>query len=112
MEKKKRRGRRKKGRKKEAPPVICTDCDGSGLSDLARSVYVDEKNIEDVLRWSVAEAGRKLGKLRVPERSRAIVEPTIAEATRRLEFLDRVGLGYLQLDRAATTLSGGRVATG
>ena len=47
----------------------------------------------------------------------AILQPLVAEITRRLEFLERVGVDYLSLDRSADTLSGGerqrvRLATG
>ena len=44
-----------------------------------------------------------------PDRQQPIAQPILAEISSRLDFLDRVGLGYLTLDRPAGTLSGGEL---
>ena len=89
----------------------CADCGGTRLNPTARGVQFDGWPIGDVARWSVAEASRWIeglrdgGKLTV--REAGIARDVIPEIVSRLQFLQDVGLGYLTLDRAAPTLSGG-----
>ena len=104
--KKKWRGRRKK-RKEERS--LCPDCDQTRLSPLARSVLVAEEPITGVMGLSVSAARKRLKSLRVEGREKTIAETPLAEAQRRLAFLEEVGLGYLGLDRSAATLSGGEM---
>ena len=56
---------------------------------------------------SVDEALVWLGKLRLPAARREAVEPVLEELVSRLDLIQRVGLGYLTLDRSMATLSGG-----
>jgi excinuclease ABC subunit A len=55
----------------------------------------------------VAQLRTLLGKLKLEPREQAIGRDLLNEISTRLEFLERVGLSYLGLDRAAPTLSGG-----
>ncbi len=89
----------------------CPDCDGTRLNATSRSVTFDARPISAVARDSVSDARRwietlqRAGKLSV--RESGIARDVITEIRNRLEFLEDVGLGYLTLDRAAPTLSGG-----
>src|SRR5581483_4998714 len=56
---------------------------------------------------SVAQAAEFFRRLKLNPREQQIARDLLAEIRARLKFLDRVGLGYLQLDRSAPTLSGG-----
>jgi excinuclease ABC subunit A len=65
------------------------------------------RSIDQYTALPVAGARRVLGGLRLAGREAAIARDVLAELRARLGFLDQVGLGYLTLDRAAPTLSGG-----
>ncbi len=103
--------RRRRGKKKRSTeaPAVCGDCEGTRLSSLARAVTVHDEPITDVLAMSVSRAGAHLAALVFEGRDAAVAEAPLAELRRRLAFLERVGLGYLGLDRAADTLSGGEM---
>jgi excinuclease ABC subunit A len=89
----------------------CPVCAGARLNPASRAVTFLGRPIEEVARMSVREAhGWVLDWLtegRLSERETGIARDVIAEIRSRLQFLQQVGLGYLTLDRAAPTLSGG-----
>lgn len=89
--------------------ACCPSCRGARLrpESLAVTVagrgigWVNDSQASDLLRW-LPSVERD-----VRERDRPIARPILREIRERLQFLDRVGLGYLTLGRAANTLSGG-----
>ncbi len=85
----------------------CPDCDGSRLRSEARSVMLAGRSIADAARLSVAEAVRFIDGLELSASQQTIAERVVKEIRDRLGFLVDVGLGYLSLDRASATLSGG-----
>jgi excinuclease ABC subunit A len=85
----------------------CPDCDGTRLSAFARSIVVQGRPITDYLGLTVTEARAALSGMSLAGREAIIGEPVLGELDRRLAFLEEVGVGYLNLDRAASTLSGG-----
>jgi excinuclease ABC subunit A len=85
----------------------CPDCHGTRLNATARSVEFEDKAIGDVAAWSVGEAREWVKGLHLEGRDADIARDVVSEILGRLEFLEEVGLGYLTLDRAAPTLSGG-----
>ena len=85
----------------------CGACGGSRLHDSARAVRVLGHRMEDITRLSVADARAMLAGFVFSGRDGVIARDILPEITQRLKFMEEVGLGYLQLDRAATTLSGG-----
>jgi len=87
----------------------CPDCNGGRLRPEALSVYVGDKTIQEITAFSVVEAYEFFDKLEFDEDDFQIGQPIITEIAARLEFLDKVGLSYLTLDRAADTLSGGEL---
>ena len=66
-----------------------------------------ERSIADLAADSVALSAEFFRRLKLAPREQQIARDLLAEIRARLKFLDRVGLGYLQLDRSAPTLSGG-----
>ncbi|MCL4738818.1 MAG: excinuclease ABC subunit UvrA [Burkholderiaceae bacterium] len=89
----------------------CADCGGTRLNAFALGVCFDGRGIGELARGSVADVARWVASLQggatLGDREREIARDLIAEIASRLQFLQDVGLGYLTLDRAAPTLSGG-----
>ena len=85
----------------------CADCGGARLNPASRGVTFEGRAISDIAELSVAEARRWVASLALVGRDADIARDVVAEIASRLEFLEDVGLGYLTLDRAAPTLSGG-----
>ncbi|HKD54595.1 MAG TPA: hypothetical protein VKB72_10295, partial [Steroidobacteraceae bacterium] len=88
-------------------PQPCEACSGQRLNDVALNVRFRERSIAALAGQSVAASGEFFARLRLGSREQAIARDLLSEIRSRLKFLERVGLGYLQLDRAAPTLSGG-----
>ncbi|MDI4632840.1 excinuclease ABC subunit UvrA [Pelomonas sp. V22] len=85
----------------------CPECQGARLNASARSVTFEDQAISTVASWSVTEARQWVQGLNLVGRDADIARDVVVEILGRLEFLEEVGLGYLTLDRAAPTLSGG-----
>ena len=85
----------------------CTVCGGTRLRPEARAVFLQGAGVYDVTKLSVSQARGRIDSFSFSEREGEIARDILAELGARLSFLERVGLGYLPLDRAAPTLSGG-----
>src|SRR5438105_3146122 len=85
----------------------CPACKGARLKPEVLAVTVGAKNIHEFTQMSVCRALEFLDALQLSEVEQLIGARIIKEIRERLTFLDNVGVGYLQLDRAASTLSGG-----
>jgi excinuclease ABC subunit A len=85
----------------------CPDCAGTRLNPTARAVTFDAQAIVDVAQWTVSDTRAWIDTLEMTGRDAEIARDVISEIGSRLQFLEEVGLGYLSLDRAAPSLSGG-----
>ncbi len=85
----------------------CPACNGARLKPEVLAVTVGDRNIHELTQLSVTRAIEFLDGLELTETEQLIGARIIKEIRERLTFLDNVGVGYLQLDRAASTLSGG-----
>ncbi|MCT1651070.1 excinuclease ABC subunit UvrA [Staphylococcus saprophyticus] len=85
----------------------CETCHGKRLSREALSVYVDGKNIGDVVERSIKDALDAYNHIALSEQDQKIANQILKEINSRLEFLYNVGLEYLTLNRASGSLSGG-----
>ncbi|WP_414439621.1 excinuclease ABC subunit UvrA [Burkholderia sp. 22PA0106] len=85
----------------------CPDCHGTRLNPAARAVGFAGKSITDVAQWTVTDTRRWIDGLQLDGRDAQIARDIVSEIGSRLAFLEEVGLGYLSLDRAAPSLSGG-----
>jgi excinuclease ABC subunit A len=88
-------------------PEPCGSCQGQRLNPTALSVRFRGRSIAALAADPVTASAQFFARLRLGPRERQIARDLLAEVRARLKFLERVGLGYLQLDRAAPTLSGG-----
>jgi excinuclease ABC subunit A len=87
--------------------VRCADCQGARLRPEARAVQIAERGIHQVAALTVEQAASYFANLHFSGVQAAIGEPLAQEIGKRLDFLLKVGLNYLTLDRPADTLSGG-----
>ena len=85
----------------------CPACEGARLKPEVLAVTVGDKAINEFSSMSVTRALEFLEALELTETEQLIGHRIVKEIRERLTFLDNVGVGYLQLDRAAATLSGG-----
>ena len=85
----------------------CPACEGRRLKPEALAVTVTDKNIADVSRMSIGNAGVWFENLALTNRELHIGRQIVKEIRARLGFLNDVGLKYLTLDRGAATLAGG-----
>ncbi|MGI5881770.1 MAG: excinuclease ABC subunit UvrA [Dethiobacteria bacterium] len=85
----------------------CPACGGARLKEASLAVTVGGRNIAELAAFTVKEAREFLAGLSLSEKDTLIGQQVLKEISARLGFLLDVGLGYLTLDRSATTLSGG-----
>ncbi len=85
----------------------CPDCNGKRLKPEALAVTVADKNIDDICRMSVEDCLAFFEAISFSKRDEIIAKPICKEICNRLSFLKSVGLSYLNLMRAAGSLSGG-----
>jgi len=89
--------------------ICCPECGGARLRPEARAVRVGGKAIHQVTAMTVAAARHFFSELTFHEEDQPIALPLIRQIADRLEFLDRVGVEYLTLDRRTASLSGGEL---
>ncbi len=87
--------------------VDCPVCSGTRLKPEVLAVLVHGASIADVCNLSLTDARDFMNKLELTDREAVIAAQVLREIKARLDFLIRVGLNYLNLARAAATLSGG-----
>ncbi|MGY3566905.1 excinuclease ABC subunit A [Sinomonas sp. RB5] len=87
--------------------IPCPECGGARLNPASLSVLVGGRSIADVSRLPLQEARTFLATLELTRREEQIAAQVLKEIDARLRFLLDVGLEYLNLERAAGTLSGG-----
>lgn len=88
---------------------ICPECQGARLKKEALYFKIDGKNISELARMDLTELKNWLNGLedRLNERQRRIAREILREIRVRLNFLLEVGIGYVNLNRPAASLSGG-----
>ncbi|MGC4119056.1 MAG: excinuclease ABC subunit UvrA [Myxococcales bacterium] len=85
----------------------CAACNGKRLRPEALSVQFHERSIADLCALSLDELHGWLSKIQADERDRPVAKPILDGLLSRLGTLRELGLGYLTLEREATSLSGG-----
>jgi len=85
----------------------CPECHGARLRPESRAVLVGGTPIHEFTGLSARRALEWIRGLELTEHDRRIARLVLREIEERLQFLDNVGVGYLSMERAASTLSGG-----
>ncbi len=88
-------------------PVKCPTCDGKRLQPESLAVKVGSLGIADYTALPIDETVIKFDEITLNSREEKIAGLVLKEIRERLRFLERVGLGYLTLDRSSQSLSGG-----
>ena len=87
--------------------TTCPDCHGKRLRQEANYVKINDKSITDLVTMPINELKKFFQTIKLSESDTSIAERLLVEIRNRLDFLTEVGLGYLTLNRASNTLSGG-----
>ncbi len=87
--------------------TTCGTCRGSRVTTEASYVKIDGKNIADLVKLPNDELLDYFNKIKLNKTDQEIAKRLILEITNRLEFMIKVGLSYLTIDRISSTLSGG-----
>lgn len=82
--------------------TTCPDCDGTRLSELARSSKINGRSIADLCRMEIRDLATWVRELDEPS-----MAPLLKALTETLDSFVDIGLGYLSLERPSGTLSGG-----
>lgn len=86
---------------------VCRLCNGLRLKKEALSIKIQNINIGEFAGMSAEKALLFVNNLTLSEREQMIAYRVLKEVKDRLNFLNKVGLGYLTLDRSSLTLAGG-----
>nr|MBA3900414.1 excinuclease ABC subunit A [Bacteroidota bacterium] len=87
--------------------TVCPDCLGTRLRKDASYVKVDGHSIIEIMLLPVSDAIGLVNNLKLNQYEQKIAKRLLIEIKSRLEFLNKVGLGYLNINRLSNTLSGG-----
>jgi len=87
--------------------TFCESCQGSRLSEYARSVLLAGCSVDDFFSWPAAQAWEFIRKKARKDEKCLQVEDALYGLEQRLGFINEVGLGYLGLNRPYRSLSGG-----
>ncbi len=87
--------------------TVCPDCRGTRLRKDAAYVKIDEKSITDLVLMPIEDLVGYFDQLKLSDHQQSVARRIIGEITNRLDYMQKVGLGYLTLNRLTSTLSGG-----
>ena len=87
--------------------IPCPDCKGARLRPMSLAVTINDLDIATICNMSIKNAATTLMGIELSKRDEIIANPILKEINSRMGFLLDVGLEYLSLHRAASTLSGG-----
>lgn len=87
--------------------VECPECHGDRLCRESRMFRIGDKNISELSRMDISDLRDYLKTVRLNAKQQAIATEIIKEIDKRLQFMQQVGLNYLNLSRPSDSLSGG-----
>lgn len=87
--------------------TTCPDCRGTRLRKDASYVKINEKSITDLVLMPIERVIEFFDNIKLTRHEEAVARRLLKEINNRLSYINRVGLGYLTLNRMTATLSGG-----
>lgn len=87
--------------------TVCGSCKGKRLNEKASYVRIDKHTLSDLVDMPIVTLSETMTSLQLTKHQKHIARRLLVEIKDRLHFLQQVGLGYLTLNRRASTLSGG-----
>jgi excinuclease ABC subunit A len=87
--------------------TVCPDCKGTRLRKDASYVKIAGKSITDIVLMPVSKAIEFFQTVKLSDHERKVAQRILTEIMNRLQYLEKVGLGYLNMNRLSSTLSGG-----
>ena len=88
-------------------PSRCPSCHGGRLRDESLQVFIDNKNIAELCAYNIQDLSQFFTDLKLNKKQSEIAKEVLSQIRSRLKFLLDVGVGYLNINRASKTLSGG-----
>jgi excinuclease ABC subunit A len=85
----------------------CPDCHGSRLRKEVQHILVNEKSISDLSAFTIEDLFKHFENIKITKHQQEIAGEVLKQLRARLNFLVRVGVNYLTIDRETRTLSGG-----
>lgn len=87
--------------------TTCSECQGSRLRGDAAYVKIHNTSIIDLVLWPISKVKAFFDSLDLSIHDQSIAKRILIEINNRLDYMNRVGLGYLTLNRLSSSLSGG-----
>src|SRR3989338_5707928 len=88
-------------------PRLCHDCNGSRLRKEVKTILIHKKNITELTSLTIEDLFTFFEKIELSEFQIEVAGEVLKQLRSRLNFLMRVGVNYLTMDRETRTLSGG-----
>jgi excinuclease ABC subunit A len=87
--------------------TTCHNCGGNRLKEEASFVKINKKSITELVQMPISKLSIFFKKLKLSDYELDLTNRILKEINSRLSFIEKVGLGYLTLNRRSSTLSGG-----
>ena len=87
--------------------TTCNNCGGNRLKEEASFVKINKKSITELVQMPISKLSIFFKKLKLSDYELDLTNRILKEINSRLNFIEKVGLGYLTLNRRSSTLSGG-----
>ena len=89
--------------------VLCSECKGGRLRKETKWVLFQGKSIDEWMRMTLSDLSQKLNSLNLSTTEKTLIKEPLKALIRKVQFINDIGLDYLQLDRPIRTLSGGEL---
>ena len=89
--------------------VLCSECKGSRLRKEIKWILFQDKSIDKWFQLTLSDLNQMLNSLKLSVADKTLIKEPLKALIRKVQFINDIGLDYLQLDRPIRTLSGGEL---